>query len=457
MDNKYIKSLLYIYTFIVIAISIFISFGVVKNSERVVLAACSTEELNVCTQNAIQWCVNNIPAGNPAERQSCVDSAYNNCVATCIPQAPNPTPNPNPDQSLSYDCDTNAYIFELCPKEYQNRWFGRTSNQTCIQRAVELGCYNNGPEIGVKDPNLCTSNLWNLYVCDAPNACSTYGSGCSQRFIGQYPNDEIEAELNKIDACTVRQADCVDTAGANLIFKSRISCATNCSTANPPVVTPNPQPPVGNPEIPVVIPPADVPPEEEPIYVQCNDTCNNSNRICPSNLSCIPVDGVNRCRLPSNPTSPTCQPPLIVTNPNYTIDKVLEGRYEYIVGEIATFRVRIVNTGDTTLTNVKFKDVYSTTFLTFSGGSARKSNGTTIDNIVPHLTRNSNGILEIENILSSSVFGSLAPNGYIDVTLKFVTKAPINETCNFAYIDSPDLPEINDNACLGAKNINTDI
>ncbi len=451
MNNKLLKSLLYVYTFVIIAISIFVSFGVVRNVERDVFAddCPAIPEFNTvmeCTNSCHQGC-----GGN----SQCVDGCYNACVNICQGGS-------NPATCGNHVCDAPGENTVTCAQDCLQGGGDNTGGDNTGDLLYPYDatyCLKDGQTTATTDGCLTTANIgtctdgWRVYTCTAANACYTFTSGCPN---GSTPaasaitaNDleGVKAVFDSLPQCAVAQADCINKLG---IYISKVNCSGNCAIANPPVVNPNPQPPV-------VIPPTDNPPEEEPINVLCNDTCNNSSRICPSNLSCIPVDGVNRCRLPSNPTSPTCQPPVIVTNPNYSIDKVLEGRYEYIVGEIATFRIRIRNTGDTTLTNIKFRDVYSTTYLSFSGGSAVKSGGSSIDNIVPHLTRNSNGILEIENILSNNVLGSLVPNGYIDVVLKFVTKAPINETCNFAYIDAPDLPEINDNACLGSKNINTDI
>lgn len=197
----------------------------------------------------------------------------------------------------------------------------------------------------------------------------------------------------------------------------------------------------------------------QPAVVQpkCNDLCNNTDLLCPSGLSCTNIDGTNRCRLPSNTSSATCQPQEVIP-PNYKIEKVLEGNQgPFNIGELVTFRVRITNIGQTTLTNVRFRDVYNSNYITYVGGSAIKSSGGSISDINPHLTLKINGEIQIANVASSSVLGSIAPGNYYEFTLKFIAKAPTSSTCNVGYADLPDLPEISDDACLPIKNIDTDL
>lgn len=406
MGNKVTKSLLYIYTFIVIAISIFLAFGITESAERNVMAYCANPNFD-----------------NVAE---CVSSCEVGCAGSTDP----------------YNCVGG------CPHACELICSGEANPQTCGNNVCDAP-----GETAVNCPRDCDPNFDDEE--DPISGCQVFYSGNTFTLRGTTCNQE---DIHRSHIAYDGINDQCPVDDNRTFLENGVSDKTYSANPAPGECVQIDHTPVdnnGGGGVCACNPPVEQPPEPEVLI--CNDTCNTTNMLCPSGLSCLDVDNVNRCRLPSNPTSSTCQPPVIVTNPNYTIDKVLEGRYEYIVGEIATFRIRIRNTGDTTLTNIKFRDVYSTTYLSFSGGSAVKSGGNSVDNILPHLTRNSNGILEIENILSSNVLGSLVPNGYIDVVLKFVTKAPINETCNFAYIDAPDLPEINDNACLGSKNINTDI
>lgn len=199
------------------------------------------------------------------------------------------------------------------------------------------------------------------------------------------------------------------------------------------------------------------PPVVNPEPVKCNDICNSSDKLCENGLSCINIDGANRCRLQGNPGSQTCQPP-IQQNPSYTIDKYIDsGKVNYNIGDLVTYKVRITNTGNTSFTNLKFRDVYNANYLTYVGGSAIKSSGGSISDINPKLTKKTSGTIEIENITSSEVIGTLPEGAYIEVTVKFIAKAPIDETCNYAYAKIPELSEINDNACIGSHNIDTDL
>lgn len=584
-----IKLALYLYTFILIIAGIFTAFSIVTNSDRLAFAqsACNTQELEACTQRAIQWCVDNIPAANSSQREQCVNSAYNNCVSTCTPTPPtnnNTTPNTN----LIYDCYTGG-IFEGCPNQDGQGRFGRTNQQTCIMAAQTLNCYspNSNRTITGRNPTGATCARWRVYECTGANACPTAGNGCQGNVIGENLTEAQARDLlNSTNSCSVRQADCMSTQASPVLdfppqlFISQIRCAANCYPTNTVVTEVPDQPqqtspaacehPCGpsdnsracqngltctnlggvykcrltdHPEWIACQPPqtqtvacndecnttdklcgngltctniaginrcrlpanpssATCQPEQpqtvacndecnttnrlcgngltctnvagtnrcrlpanpssancQPAVVQpkCNDLCNNTDLLCPSGLSCTNIDGTNRCRLPSNTSSATCQPQEVIP-PNYKIEKVLEGNQgPFNIGELVTFRVRITNIGQTTLTNVRFRDVYNSNYITYVGGSAIKSSGGSISDINPHLTLKINGEIQIANVASSSVLGSIAPGNYYEFTLKFIAKAPTSSTCNVGYADLPDLPEISDDACLPIKNIDTDL
>lgn len=143
-----------------------------------------------------------------------------------------------------------------------------------------------------------------------------------------------------------------------------------------------------------------------------------------------------------------------------SIDKrVLEDRV-YQIGEIVRFNIRITNTGQTTLTSVRFRDTWDPTYLRFVGGSARASSGPTIDNIVPVLSSQSNNQIIINDV-TDTVLGNLAPGQYFEFTLSFTALAPTPnynpETCNFAFTSTPTLPEISDSDCVPIQNRDTDI
>jgi len=190
---------------------------------------------------------------------------------------------------------------------------------------------------------------------------------------------------------------------------------------------------------------------------QCNDLCNTTTLLCPTGLTCTNAAGQNRCRLPENPTSAICQP-ANVPPPQYKIEKVVEGNQgPFMIGSIVIFKIKITNTGVTTLTNVKFRDVYNSNYLTYFGGTASKSTGGSISDLNTVLTRNTTGTIEIENVALNSVLGPLSPNNYYEFVVKFIAKAPIDSTCNYGYADIPELPEVSANACVSSKNIDTDL
>jgi len=297
------------------------------------------------------------------------------------------------------------------------------------------------------------------------------------------------------------------------------------------------------------------------VQVSCNQECNNTDRLCPTNLSCTNVNGTNRCRLPGNPNSeicqldnpqtptlgavcpvgsqtpvgtiswtesnrgsqgywinisttsnfasywhkfvasgtltttsdgfngyvgvtgalvlnqtttyyvrvyyvaaslhgptgtlntPNCQTP---QNPGITIVKDIVGATSYDIGQLATFKIRITNTGNTVFNEVQFRDQYSPSYLRYTGGSATKSNGVTVNDINPLLTTNTSGQVAILNVASTPL-GALGVGEYYEFTLRFIVLAPINETCNVGYVDTPVTPEMQDNACISSRNIDTDL
>lgn len=167
---------------------------------------------------------------------------------------------------------------------------------------------------------------------------------------------------------------------------------------------------------------------------------NQCNALCGGNIFCDPQAGLtcvnvgnneSRCRLLTNPSSATCQPPagnggdlsiIKQANPDSDGDKV------FTVAENVTYNIRITNTGTEALTSVRFSDRYEPQFLSFQGGSITKYNAAgqavgTLPNLANLLNINSAGYMEITNIAATSL-GGLNPGEYYVVTTNFLTRTP---------------------------------
>ena len=141
------------------------------------------------------------------------------------------------------------------------------------------------------------------------------------------------------------------------------------------------------------------------------------------------------------------------------IDKtVLEDRV-YEVGEQVRFNVRITNTGESTFNVVRFRDNWDPTYLSYIGGSVRKSTGETISDVNTILTSRTNNQIRIIDVTEH--LGDLAPNQFYEFTLVFTAVAPTPNynpvTCNNAFVRPDDLPENSDNDCVPIDNRDTDV
>jgi len=189
----------------------------------------------------------------------------------------------------------------------------------------------------------------------------------------------------------------------------------------------------------------------------CNDLCNNN---CSSGLACVNVGGENRCRLPENPSSPTCQP--ISQSANFEIEKSVLGNALYFLGDVVVFRIRLANTGNTTFTNIAFRDQFDGSILRYVSGSVTKKDSSnsilsSVSDLNSIATFLSNSFV-ISN-LSATSLGVLAPGQYFEFDLRYVVNAPSGgqPTCNVAFARPRDLPEKSDDACLTTRNRDTDI
>jgi uncharacterized repeat protein (TIGR01451 family) len=291
-----------------------------------------------------------------------------------------------------------------------------------------------------------------VYYCPGQ---TSFGGGCST--FQRYQND---LSIPSGNTCGVTQIDYLCDSESNLVtpipqagtvglfvcFKSQLN-TTGCATPPSTPVNPTPvNPPVAQ----------EPPQQEQPITVACNDTCNSTDRLCPANLVCHNTGSGNRCRLPANLSSSTCQPAQQQQNPGLDVIKVMRnGDNSYIVGELVPFEVRITNTGDTTLTTVSFTDTYDDQldFVSIRGrrGSGAFVNlsgqaGVSIDE--------SNRTITINNL--AAILGNLAPGQVYTLEVDFLAEVPISLTCNVATAVSGNLNDT-DPECVSITEISTDL
>lgn len=143
-----------------------------------------------------------------------------------------------------------------------------------------------------------------------------------------------------------------------------------------------------------------------------------------------------------------------------TITKDVIDDRVYLVGEQIRFRVRVTNTGETTLNTVRFRDSWDPTYLRYLGGSVTKSTGDRINDISPLITSQTRSEIIINDV-TNSILGDLRTGQYYEFELVFSALAPTPdnnpETCNDAFVRGDDLPEVSDDDCAPIDNQDTDI
>jgi len=408
LQRKYFKYLLYFYTFLIIIVSTFTAFSAVESPDRTVLARCNAGQFcpacpypqsAYCFQNGQCGCagINQGDNGNLCTSMPTVECS-NRGLSPCTPGSPN--------------CEGN--YASSCPS---------------CSNPYNYGCYVPQQRAACENPCGASDNG---KACQDGLSCVNLGGGWKCRlsehtdWANCQPPTAVQVSCN--EACNNTDRLCT-TGLACISGLCRLPSNPTSATCQPSI----------------------------PQVVSCNDQCNNTNLLCPSNLACVNVNGTNRCRLPANQSAANCQPAANEI-PSYTIDKYIDGgQTSYNIGDLVNFKIKITNTGNVAFTNLKFRDVYNANYLTYVGGSAIKSTGGNISDINTVLTKRVTGTIEIENITSSTVLGTLNAGAHIEVSVRFIAKAPINGTCNFGYAKIPELTEINDKVCVDSKNIDTDM
>lgn len=147
----------------------------------------------------------------------------------------------------------------------------------------------------------CGATCENGGISDLLGRCTTGADGtkyvATSGFVG-CGDQNLNATIGGGDACN----NCYrGTDGIVRCYREGSSCGAKSQCYNSTTVITTP----GNP-----------PSTPSTQTVQCNEICNSSNILCASGLTCYNIGTENRCRLPDNPTSPTCTPE---TNPTATV------------------------------------------------------------------------------------------------------------------------------------------
>jgi uncharacterized repeat protein (TIGR01451 family) len=129
-----------------------------------------------------------------------------------------------------------------------------------------------------------------------------------------------------------------------------------------------------------------------------------------------------------SPPSASDNEPVEIGNPGISVQKTLlipSGGVALVGGQVQ-YRIRITNTGDTTLNTVPLVDTYDTTYLTYGFGGSF-STPASDDNV-------NDGTLNWSDVTGS---GSLAPGAFTDVIVNFTARAstlglPNQQTLNTA-------------------------
>jgi uncharacterized repeat protein (TIGR01451 family) len=266
---------------------------------------------------------------------------------------------------------------------------------------------------------------------------------CKDPRINNYPASDWETAITGSGLPGTRRGKIIEFDGNVVCYEDYLedSCAAsavipvvNTTTSSRSVPPPPPPPP------------------------QCNELCNNN---CPGNLSCISIGGQNRCRLAENPNSPSCQP--VVDRADFMIQKdLINSTSQFFIGDVVTFRIRITNTGNTTFTNIAFRDQFDPLIIRYVTGSVARFSSDNVEiarvGDLNTIATFANGRFSIANLANSGI-GVLAPNQYFEFNLRYIVNAPsgYQNTCNVAYAQPSGLVERSDDACLTTRNRDTDI
>ncbi len=140
----------------------------------------------------------------------------------------------------------------------------------------------------------------------------------------------------------------------------------------------------------------------------------------------------------------------VVENPGYTLTKVATNAVgSYDIGAQVRFRIVLQNTGDTTLTTIRFRDSFDSRYLTFVSafGTSPTVNNLNITNSLNTSVQDYMMILSNEDI--TTVLGDLAPGQSYSIDFTFNANRASHSTCNDVFAHPTGLTEKQARACVG--------
>ncbi|MDQ6985217.1 MAG: hypothetical protein Q9M91_02805 [Candidatus Dojkabacteria bacterium] len=152
--------------------------------------------------------------------------------------------------------------------------------------------------------------------------------------------------------------------------------------------------------------------------------------------------------------------------PELTLNKNVRTHSDNVfrVSETIEYDIRILNSGNISISDIEFRDKYSASKLRLLSAELVKYSASNVEqgrinNIIPLAFVNTDGLFTINNIASTSL-GGLAPGEYFMVNFKFMAEAP-GTTTNYVrtVLRSNDNPSQvdEDTVVITIENLDTDI
>jgi len=150
-------------------------------------------------------------------------------------------------------------------------------------------------------------------------------------------------------------------------------------------------------------------------------------------------------------TTVSCSAIPVDLNPGFTIEKVAtndDGPYD--IGDLVNFRVTIRNTGETTLNNIAYRDVFDHRYLEFvSVRGTSPANPAGIDMTDSFTKSVSGNITTFTNPDITVQLGDLGVGQSIVFNYVFRARLANNRACNDVFASANGLPEEQARDCIG--------
>ncbi len=136
--------------------------------------------------------------------------------------------------------------------------------------------------------------------------------------------------------------------------------------------------------------------------------------------------------------------------PSFTISKLATNNDSpYDIGEIVNFRVEITNTGNITLSEIAYRDVFDNRFLRFVSAVGISSNNPNGVNLTNHFNFTNSGhitTLSLNDI--TQLLGDLSAGQSIYIDFSFIALSASARACNDAFANPAGLSEEQARACV---------